>query len=499
MEELVELVGVLTRAEKFFVKRYLEAANSGQYSRRLELFTFIEKEKEVTDEMALAMFYESKDPTAFVHLKARLKQDIYNALLTLMVEKVDGATAVYYCRRLLTIATLLHQRNAQLNVQKVLKEIITIATQYELATEVIGALEMARTMDTARKNIKVFDKFSYQSQSWIHVLQKQTDAKTLFYKISIPNVQQKNKEYLHQKNVLNHLERLDTLSRSDSKSNIADYYILSARVNGHLIRQEFDLAFFYAKELVSLLETPTFKHSSMLSSGYLVAANASIECKQFESCIAHCSNALFYANPKGVSFLSALELLFAAQLIQDPKEARNVSIQVEKQPRLKSDVFIRSKWLYYRACLLFREENFPEALRIVRDQTALFNDRTGWQLGLRLVHILILIEMDNLEMVEIRLQGYRQHLKRHKEPNTIRYRAILNLLTNLKKWNFDYKKTVVQHIEVLKELIEGRGPFYRDPVAFEMIPFDWWLLKKAAMTENDVWAFEQSKPIKSRR
>jgi tetratricopeptide (TPR) repeat protein len=180
-----------------------------------------------------------------------------------------------------------------------------------------------------------------------------------------------------------------------------------------------------------------------------------------------------------------MNVLFSSYLLSNNMaEAMLISEKVSKHIKNYKPLQ-QAQWEYYKNLILFKKEDFEEAMKYFVKSTVLNQDSTGWHLGLKIMEIYCLFELKDGFSLDLRIGAFGKFLSRRKQSkNLFRYRAIYKVLYSLHNSNYSYNKTFNKHRKLLEDLAEARGMMYRDPLAFELIcPRDW-LKSKCTKEKN---------------
>ena len=147
LNDLAELIRVLRPGEKGLIKHLYSRNSNKEDKLRLKLFELIEANKDISDAKAKTLLGAKGGPSAYSHLKRRLKEDILNALLQQEANKrfgEDFRIAAFECRKKLTQAYVLMFRGAYLNAIPILKQAEQLTVDYELPLERIMIAQLYR-------------------------------------------------------------------------------------------------------------------------------------------------------------------------------------------------------------------------------------------------------------------------------------------------------------------------------------------------------------------
>lgn len=139
--------------------------------------------------------------------------------------------------------------------------------------------------------------------------------------------------------------------------------------------------------------------------------------------------------------------------------------------------FRNSKYIYYKACVLFREDKFKAALQLLNNSLEFEKDKTRWNLNFRIFNIMILIELKKFDEVSTQTEALRKQIERISKKEEVSKRIILisKTIRELEKENFAKINNKTQ--DDLLKLTTNKEYIWEHYTA-ELIPFCQWLKKK---------------------
>ena len=156
--------------------------------------------------------------------------------------------------------------------------------------------------------------------------------------------------------------------------------------------------------------------------------------------------------------------------------------------------FHYAKRIYFKACAHFAAGEFKESLQNLQVTKEIENDKEGWNIGKRLLTILIHLELDDWDAAETGITNLRMHIQRLKPEGTVRKRdtVILKVLQKLILTSFDYQQVLDNHSDLF-ELLDRTDRDYRWQVKSpEMVVFHHWFQDKA---QGKAYQFRVPEPL----
>ncbi|REJ80440.1 MAG: hypothetical protein DWQ44_07125 [Bacteroidetes bacterium] len=207
------------------------------------------------------------------------------------------------------------------------------------------------------------------------------------------------------------------------------------------------------------------------------------------------------ANIYNYNFAKAIELIRNAkpQLIASPL---NKAIVIEQQfltlyffgqkymPYFqKLDSFVwegilknlnADKIRYYQACIHFIDGKFTDSLFVLSDLPHLNKHKDDWNVAIRILRVLCLIELDKTDETDLEIESLRKHVERVKRELRVDPRAerIVKCLVSLSQHSYNYKKLLKSHAKHVDALTSAEIDMRWKILSPEMIVFHEWLLAK---------------------
>lgn len=482
MDDIIRLVKTLSNTECLLLKaHYTQLEEQVENLRRSELLEAILSEKVKDDKEACMLLYSQKNTQAYVKLKLRMMRDLYN-FLSLSDSLTEGkrlsvSEARMQCQKLLLVGQTLYFREEHALAFNAFKDGWGIAERYELSFESSECLRMMATLEAAKgmQRLSKYQDYTRKQLKRVELYQQQLQARDYYQEITVPNISAKNKEYLYIQKAEENKQKLEQLSKTYPSANITYFYYLTG-VNASLICQDFAQALEFSEKLQQLVR----RSKALYTPSRLAAAQIHTAICYLE--LGHYEKAQFLAMrvwSSGQDPQHAGTILFTSYLAEN-KQDQAQEIMKKVQGKLNKDSYPHQKarWKYYEAILCFAKGDFKECIRILSRHSELLKDKTGWLLGYKLLEILCHIELHNLDIAELKINSFKLFLKRNTHANLKRYQTIQVILKTLIAEELNFKLLYTKYSTELELLEKGKGPYYRDPMGFELMSFNAWLQKK---------------------
>jgi tetratricopeptide (TPR) repeat protein len=137
----------------------------------------------------------------------------------------------------------------------------------------------------------------------------------------------------------------------------------------------------------------------------------------------------------------------------------------------------KSKFIYYEACILFATKQFKEALQLLNKSLEIEKDKTGWNIALRILNIMVFIELSKINEASRSLEALRKYMERLTKSDEVKERDILiiKLLREIEKDGFRFDPKNANAAKMLKELSEKDKTTSWNYYTPELIPFHEWV------------------------
>lgn len=488
MQELTELISFLNRGEISLILNFYKSPKrgiGGEAKRRLELFELIRQKKVYTDEEACQIIFSTKPDSNFSQLKKRVKKDVLNIVLLQEASSKDATPyvqATIECRRKLIAGDILLARGAYTVAMSILKDASVLALKYELPAEQILITDSIRTHMGAKKGIREYEKHRKYIDEQFQLLTNILNAKDNCKHIGLSNMFQKNREKEYEEYARVATNTTKKIYKESNSPNVG-YWYLRTSLYYHLIAKNYEGALDVAKQLLKLVETEVAVNSfAQRGFANMQIAVVFLELHKNKDAAHYAEKALLCYSHTVITYLTALEILFVACIyMNDLTKAANTIDAAFKHPHLQKNVFQLSKWTFYKANLQFSQGLFIESMKTLnKERGVLMKDASGWLFGYKLLELMNLLETERDEFLAYRLTAFKQLLIRQKLKNITRYKTIYKIIEALVKYHDrDFKTVLKNHNRSINLLKEGQGDYRWDPMSFEIIRFDTWLINKA--------------------
>jgi tetratricopeptide (TPR) repeat protein len=255
----------------------------------------------------------------------------------------------------------------------------------------------------------------------------------------------------------------------------AHYYYLDMMVSLHSLQLEVDSCRNVLQEQVDLVASqPGLKTSTRQGIPMLRLARLELMYGNFEAAYIASEQARNTFSPKRNNYLSASAYFLFASIYTD--RIKEVFEALQSLPPLmaRKKEFPSTPIIQYLfSCAWFIMNDFKRAGAALDEAENLLTDKGGWNIGIRIYEIMILIEKEHVDIASNRIETLRKHIGRYKV--TERENLIYRYLYLLDKSAFDFSSPNAETDQILLKL---KSEIAWVPVSHEVIRFDSWVISK---------------------
>ena len=494
-----KLLGNLSPTELKSLKQYLSCFDPNfNDEHRVKTLVLLDKLLQTNNpdpkgEVCEALYPDKSNPN-LKFLRLRLQSKIYESLLLeVNVERKGGyskyARANIEVRKKLIQAQILWGRNITDELMVLLQQIIRKSTKYEFYPELLEALYLKQQFQGFRDGLTIYNKIQQEIELYEERLSILRKAKHYFTQIVLSGASKSGgslpEGFLKQalEEIGEHYDRI--------KAPSLGYYFLMLELEYHQQREDFSAGSQTCKHLIGLLKLNSHSFPvRRMGIVYGQLANNELLQGNFIAAIQHGQISQKYFKQGSINDSLAREVIFYGHYHQqDFKAAQQTLSPLLKHPDTCQTETQFQRRCYLYAATLFQMKKFKDAETWLQKTSTLLADKSGWNLGIRLLNIMILMEMERYDEIELAIDALRKHITNLKKRNLApeRFVRITHILNRIRSSNFDFQKAVLNCQEDLALLQSGEEPCKWVHKGPELVRFDPWLLAKAGVKEP-FWA-----------
>lgn len=279
-------------------------------------------------------------------------------------------------------------------------------------------------------------------------------------------------------------ERIDQLKSSfqNTESATVGYYYYFLLVEYHQLQSNLEDASSALSNLISLLEdNPSIRRKVRLASMHLNLGANDLWRYRFDEAKSEFETSLTFVRQNTRNHAVITELLFYSLFYSGKlDEAESVLESIVESKNIDQGDFRRAVRSYLLACVSFAKGDFRRVTSRLSESHHIGQDKEGWNVGSRVLEIMLAIERKNYDYADSQIVNLRQFMREGLKGIEIRKRdkLILEVLVELRKKSYDFQLVVNQKTEVLQQLFSEDleiGWLLQTP---EMICFHTWFMDK---------------------
>ena len=251
----------------------------------------------------------------------------------------------------------------------------------------------------------------------------------------------------------------------------------------HQVNSTYPQARVFAREYLDFLRNDKSQNNPTLIGGaWLQLAQISLQLNELDEARTCTEQAMeIYNDDQNMNSLVVLEVAFRISFYaKDYAGARQQIERAFAHPQFKASSTLSAKWHYFYACLHFSQNQFKEAYHKLNETAPLLADKYGMNIHIRLLEIMIMHEMHNIDLLETKILNMRQFVKRsQKNSEFFRSMILIRILMAWYRNDYQFGKTLNQIRPKLLELdaYHDDQPFRTSD--FELIRLEQWMEQKS--------------------
>jgi len=355
------------------------------------------------------------------------------------------------------------------------------AKRYELLFERLQADYYFSTHMGIAKGVSVYNKYSESFNLSLLLVQDVFRAEDLNKRVTI--MATKKGARMSAKSVKAHLDELTLIYHRSRLDKVGYFYHFTYLYYYQLIN-DYQNAMSHAFQMLEMVtKSPAIKSDLRQGNAYIQLADLHVQMEEFDQGEALSQKSVAFFNKRSINHFIAHETLFLAQLnLRRFDDAQSTIDYMLKFKSIEQYSFRKNKWLLFSAMVSFARSDYAVALRKLLQVGELQQDKDGWNLGMRLYEILALIQADELDRIEYRMETLRKTLEALKLTRKQERISIIYRILQLGRRK-DFKVLTPEEIHLLKELEATEEPMRWNPTGFEVIRFDTWYLTQVKRKE----------------
>lgn len=482
MRLIYDIVKKLKKQEIRHIRHVIKHS-SFEYEKMGKLFELVTRYDEREESFYSQKLYGEEPNNTFRVTKSRLKRMLENVVLndkSLTGYSSESINARLQAKKKLLQGEILLGRGAYEASKNLLQQVVAAARKYDFHHEQFLAELLLYRNHSVRTSVKEFEKNTEELLALNTRYAQINEAIILHYSISnlLVNLTLEDEALQEVRKKVDQMSIIATTTEHPMVKNL--YYqseIAYLQVSG-----QYQSALDFCKKYLEFVNHEPSQYSPQrVAAANVHLAQVSLRLHLVADAEQYANSALEIYSPEELNSLKVLELSFRIAFFATDFEKALLHIEAAyRHPQFEASRMLAAKWHYFHACLLFKMKKFREAYLQLNDTSPLLADKYGMNLYIRMLEIMIMFEMDNVDLMETKILNMRQYVKRTQR--TQEEHRPISLVKVMMKWyknNYDFEKTLAgtkSQLEELNALQASNPPGNPDQ---ELIQLETWMRARA--------------------
>ncbi len=492
--QLIKLIKLLDENELVVLKTYLNSFDTRGKKYKSKTGLLLKLILENANDESLKPFLKRKlkagTDDALRMIITRLKDKIGESLLLDMNITREGAYEAspkmrFELAKKLLVAQIYQARGLRQEAIDLYDKVIESSKQFEFYYFLIEAMHLKKHLIGLKHGRKQYDEIDKEAAHYekcrmalIHALDAYNDI-AMNYGFKGLSHGSPDKEFLK---LLEEKRAQLQKDFEETKSPLVGYFLIVINVEYYQSLMHLSKADQELKKLVTFVEkNPSVYLKRRLGNAYALLSSNDLISYRFQSSIENSEKSKQSYKVNTVNYGNMMEMEFYGYFYNGEIDKAEQTIKsLIANDKIEKNDFKKSKYNYLLACTYFVQRKFRDAFFVLQDTHEIDQDKEGWNLGIRLLSILIDIEDDNTDHADSLITNYRQFISAALKEKSVRKRdkTIMNLLLELRKQSFYFNKTRDSKPELLDQL-RSKDPDLRWIIQSpELIPVHQWFEAK---------------------
>lgn len=490
--DLKVLVANMSKGEISTAKKFLVAFDSNVTKNKNKghaLFKLLLSKPNLAIEKAKKAVSGDVDERSFDRQVTRLKEKLLESLLLDINISKKGQYSDCYAARMdarkkYMQAYAIVGRGVHKESYRLMGKIIERGKEFELYNELVEALYFLQQSMGLKKGPREFEKYIEEIAFYERCRDATFRAEDYYYRHYIYDVDYKGLPNERVGRLTEYIAELQVEFEVTKSANVG-YYFYLLLMEYYLAMDDHQSALSTGMKLVDLVEhNKAIYMPQRLANAYDDIAGIELRLFDFVSAIGHARIAqkLFGGhihNVQVAQFIEFLGLYYKGELDEADDTVDNLieNTDAEESP------FAYDKRRYLKACILFAKKDYKGSYMMLQNVREIEDDKEGWNIGVRLMSIMNLLEMDLNDVADNQTEALRKHIERWRDRGQVQIRkrdeVILKVLKELEKCSYDYKALLNNQRALISELNTNNKECRWEVKTPELIVFQDWLQAKA--------------------
>lgn len=363
-----------------------------------------------------------------------------------------------------------------------LEETISLGKKYELYDKLIPSLKFKKWRYTHKQGKESYSALSSEIELYEICNRAFSKANDYYYE-TIFMQSQKGKEDAAkiQKHLSDAIKDLKELF-AETKSNTVNYFLKNLELVKEINNKNYLQARRICLEFTEVIRTnPCVFREQRIGIAYDYLSRCELYLGHYDSAAAYAQSAQQKFSPESDNYSVAKQQEFFALFYAGRyKKAEAVALSMLSIARNELGEWRYAQFTYLHACVLFKLHTFDEVFNILSQQLEISKDKSGWELSLRVLRILTLIETEQFKQASSEIFSLKTFVMRLQKETSItrRDRNILTLLLNLEQNGYVFEEMNGDTKALLSQLASIEENYKWEILNPELIPIHEWMKGK---------------------
>lgn len=481
MNGIVALVKLMRPSEKRLLLHYYSRNVNAESKMRLRLFQLLQKGVS-TDEEAKRKLKSSGGPSAYSHLKSRLRDDILNILLMQDTSKrlaQPNRAAELDCRKKVAQSHLLLLRGARQEGMKLIKSALKEADRYELLAERLQINQLLREKFLGSRSTKDLVELNSQIQDDMKKYEALLKVQERSFILASPEFAATLKTRAKDKQNLALIDELRKLFKKHKLARIGFWYYMAATEYSSARKDYPEVVKLGLKFLKLVEESPAVRSKTNIAGVNQTVGLAYLEMYNYQKAQEHLILSAKFFPAKGFNRLTTLQFLCQAELAElNTVQALSRVEQALEHPRIKLREHLVPRWLFIKSSAEFLGNDFTQSFKTINSDGYLLKQVDDWNVQFRLLEMMQLVEFLDEEWLDFKIDATKKFLNRHKQLITPRVKLAFDLLAHLSRNELKTDDLADELTNRLEQSLAEGGDYRWNPIGPEIVRADKWFKLK---------------------
>lgn len=454
LQGITQIIQIFKPAECDFIRDYYLRRANGAATKRLQLFDLLRNKLIRDNEQVCRLLYNRKPDSGFSQLKKRLKQDLLDFMVFFPSTKndsPDNSAIELECRKLFVQAKALVHHGIADEAIGLLKKVGKLAKDHDLSQ--MKALSLDLLQEISDQSFKDFTIDSAKVELNLEIHLTKVKAKNLYRRL----VEKGIGDFSGDDQTL--IAHILCLCETNWTPTLGFWHhLLALKIN--LLRDKVAKAYWHGLRLDQSLKTEGASLSKdQLFDFYHEMALLLTKAQKHNRAELFARKAEMLCSTESADLMKVLELRFVLSFSKKEYDTCLVLWQeAMTHPEIEKDDLAYNKWVFFESCLQFIEQEFEQSLVLLRKSGDVCRDKNGFFIEHKLLEILNLIELQEHDLLEYRIENFRKLIEYHQDKCPERIQGVMKFLRTLVRTGYDLEATYLQENENLRLIIqEGRN------------------------------------------